>query len=351
MFQPIQLKNNRIYIIDQTLLPFEEKWIEIQSAEDMYEAIKNLRIRGAPALGIAGILGLWSGVCKQTSLSGKNFLELLNQTGDYLKSARPTAVNLFWAIDRGIQCLYKNTTHSPKEMADKLLKEALDIWEEDIQTCRLIGEHGNSIIEPGNTILTHCNAGALATGAYGTALSVIYTAHRSGKNIHVFVDETRPLLQGGRLTTWELLKNNVPCTLICDNMAAHTIKTRNVNLIITGADRIALNGDTANKIGTYNLGIIARYHNIPLYIAAPLSTFDENTSSGESITIEQRDPGEIRQIYGKPCAPSSVPVYNPAFDIIPHSLVTGYITEEGIYCASKIPGLLQKKLQKEQKNV
>jgi len=340
MFQPLRFQENKLHIIDQTRLPFEEKWLHIKNAREMYQAIKKLQIRGAPALGIAGIFGLWLGVKDEINCSANTFLKKVQETGDFLKTARPTAVNLFWAIDRGISVLKRGKSMNSRELAHLLLQEATHLWREDIETCRRIGEHGQTLIEEESNILTHCNAGALATGAYGTALSVIYFAQQKGKRVHVYVDETRPLLQGARLTTWELQRNNIPCTLICDNMAAYTVKQKNIGCIITGADRIALNGDTANKIGTYNLALIARHHDIPFYIAAPLSTFDSSTPNGKGIVIEERPAEEVRNFHNTPSAPPDIPVFNPAFDVTPAELITAYITEKGIHSPHTIKGLL-----------
>ncbi len=340
MIQPIFTRGKRIYIIDQTLLPTEFKEREITSIKEMWEAIKKLRIRGAPAIGIAAAFGLYLGIKDvNENQSIEHFKKKLKKCAEYLKTSRPTAVNLFWAINRIVNKFSEKNIVDIKKAKEFIFSEAVNIQKEDIETCKKIGENGSYLIKDGDIILTHCNAGALATGAYGTALSVLYRSAEKGIKFKVYADETRPLLQGARLTTWELMQANIDVTLITDNMAAHTIKEKGITKIIIGADRIVSNGDAANKIGSYNLGIIAKYHAIPLYIAAPLSTFDFSIKSGSEIPIEERDPEEVRKIANTYIAPKDVKVYNPAFDVIPADLITAFITEIGIFKPSEISEL------------
>lgn len=320
-----------VRLIDQTRLPTEEAYKDCRTVEEVWEAIKMLRVRGAPAIGIAAAMGVVVGLQKLENASSDGFYARLKEVSDYLRTSRPTAVNLFWALDRmekhveGLGDKYK-----PAELHRMLLEEALVIEEEDRQTCYAIGCHGASLIRDNQGVLTHCNAGALATADYGTALAVFFAASEQGRTFQVFADETRPLLQGARLTTWELQKRGVDVTLICDNMAAQVMKEGRINLVITGADRIAANGDAANKIGTYGVALLANAHNIPFYVAAPSNTFDLSLPSGEVIPIEQRDSKEITHGFGKQTAPEGVKVYNPAFDVTPAKLIAGIITEKGI---------------------
>jgi len=318
-------------MIDQTLLPNEYRRITVRDVETLWQAIKTLQVRGAPAIGIAAAYGVMLGL--QNSPPTATIEELQNQvrkTCDYLASSRPTAVNLFWALDRMKQTAQQSKTASPEEWRARLLAEARAIRDEDAAMCRAIGKNGVGLIQDGMSVLTHCNAGGLATADYGTALAVMFTAHEQGKKFHVYADETRPLLQGARLTTWELMQRGIAVTLICDNMAGHLMSLGKVNLIITGADRIAANGDAANKIGTYGLAVLAQAHKIPFYIAAPSSTFDLSIPDGKSIPIEQRAADEITQPWGHRIAPAGVCVYNPAFDVTPRKYITGIITERGL---------------------
>lgn len=314
-----------VRLIDQTALPTRLEYRDCRTVEEVWEAIKTLRVRGAPAIGVAAAMGVVVGMQRDPSL------QQLRQVCDYLATSRPTAVNLFWALDR----MRKSGEELFKQQAtagilDGLLKEALAIEEEDRRTCRAIGQVGASLIRDGMGVLTHCNAGGLATADYGTALAVMFAAHESGRRFHVFADETRPLLQGARLTAWELSQRGIEVTLLCDNMAAQVMKERRIQAVIVGADRIAANGDTANKIGTYGVAILARAHGIPFYVAAPVSTFDLTLPAGDRIPIEQRDPSEVTHGFGKQTAPDGVRVYNPAFDVTPHQLITGIITERGM---------------------
>ena len=316
-------------LIDQTLLPTQVAYRDCRTVEDVWEAIRTLRVRGAPAIGVTAAMGVVVGVQMQGESAG--YVRRLKDVADYLRTSRPTAVNLFWAIERlekKVQPMLERS--APAELTRVLLDEALAIEAEDRQMCRAIGRIGADLVKQGQGILTHCNAGGLATAEYGTALAVMYTAHEQGKNFQVFADETRPLLQGARLTAWELQQAGIDVTLICDNMAAQVMREGKIQLVVVGADRIAINGDTANKIGTYGVAILARAHGIPFYVAAPSSTFDFHIKDGSEIPIEQRDPREITEGLGKVIAPAGIRVYNPAFDVTPADLITGIITEKGL---------------------
>jgi len=319
-------------LIDQTRLPGELTYIECRDPEAVWQAIRRLAVRGAPAIGIAAAYGVCLGMQQADRSDPAAFFERLQKVTDYLATSRPTAVNLFWAIKRMIQrALDLQQAGCPLEkIAEELMAEAREIEEEDRQMCREIGRLGAALIESDSGVLTHCNAGGLATADYGTALAVIYAAVESGKSIHVFADETRPLLQGARLTTWELQQRGVPCTLICDSMAAAVMQQGKVAAVVTGADRIAANGDAANKIGTYGVALAAAAHRIPFYVAAPSSTFDLSIASGAEIPIELRDAAEVTNGFGPRIAPEGVDVYNPAFDVTPAPLITAIITERGI---------------------
>jgi methylthioribose-1-phosphate isomerase len=318
-------------LIDQTLLPVELAWLDCRDAQTVFAAIRRLQVRGAPAIGIAAAYGVCLGLQTATGHSEADFFGRLGEVSQYLATSRPTAVNLFWAIDR-MQRLGESLRGqaSPGQILERLLDEARAIHEEDRQMCRAIGRHGARLLAANSGVLTHCNAGGLATADYGTALAVIFAAHESGKQIRVFVDETRPLLQGSRLTAWELVQHGVPATLICDSMAAQVMREGRVQAVVTGADRIAANGDSANKIGTYSVAVLAAAHDIPFYIAAPTSTFDLSLASGESIPIEQRAAEEITTGFGRRTAPEGIDVYNPAFDVTPARLIRGIICERGI---------------------
>lgn len=317
-----------LQLIDQTVLPGEIRLIECRDPETVWEAIKMLRVRGAPAIGIAAAYGV---VLSQRGLDAADSRspgEAALAVADYLATSRPTAVNLFWALDR-MRRLVK-THGQAAELAPALLAEAVDIHNEDRKMCHAIGAHGAKLIPDGATLITHCNAGGLATAEYGTALSVMFTCQDQGKQLHVYADETRPLWQGARLTAWELQQRNIPTTVICDSMAAHVMQTRQVDAVITGADRITARGDAANKIGTYGLAVSAKYHNVPFYVAAPSSTFDMEMLDGGEIPIEQRAHAEVIAPYGQEIAPVGIDVYNPAFDVTPAELITALITERGI---------------------
>lgn len=328
---PIEWKNGRIRIIDQTRLPVELKYEDCRSVSDVWEAIKKLKVRGAPLIGIAGALGFLLGMQKAKAKNSQTLLQEAARLNSYLVSARPTAVNLFWALNR-MQGIVSMNKFEAKEKILKLLKAEVDeIIREDIQMCFEMSEFGSRLIRSGDSLLTVCNAGGLATSGYGTALGVFYRAKQEGKAIKVYSCETRPLLQGARLTTWELKQNGIDVTLICDNMAADLMRRGKIDGVFVGADRIAANGDFANKIGTYSLAVAAFYHKIPFYCVAPFSTFDLSLSCGSRIPIEERDKSEVTSLYFKrPIAPEGISVFNPSFDMTPAALITGIITEKGI---------------------
>ncbi len=328
--------DGQLFLIDQTRLPGELVEIECHNVEQVWQAIKRLAVRGAPAIGIAAAYGVVLGAGVQLRQTGWLTDEAVATICDHLATSRPTAVNLFWALDRmrakNAEAFASQETAapSPQQILAALLDEAIAIHEEDREMCHAIGRHGVPLLQGVQGVLTHCNAGGLATAEYGTALSVFFTAQDQGQELHVYVDETRPLLQGARLTAWELMQRGIRATLICDSMAAQVMREGRVQAVITGADRIAANGDSANKIGTYGLAILARFHGIPFYIAAPSSTFDLNIETGQAIPIEQRDPKEITEGFGRRTAPANVDVYNPAFDVTPANLIAGIITERGV---------------------
>lgn len=326
----IEWKDGKIRLIDQTLLPNELKYIDCENIEEVWQAIKVLKVRGAPAIGIAGALGTVIGIWNTDAKNYEQFNDQLQKVTSYLATSRPTAVNLFWALDRMKAVASANKDKDIPTLKEILLAEAQKIIDEDKAICRAIGRYGSDLIRDGDTILTHCNAGGLATADYGTALAVMFTAHEQGKRIKVFADETRPLLQGARLTAWELMQAGIDVTLICDNMAGQVMKEGKINCVIVGADRISANGDTANKIGTYSVAVLAKEHKIPFYVAAPTSTFDMNLPNGDLIPIEQRQPEEITEGFGMRTAPKGVKAYNPAFDVTPSRLIDAIITEKGV---------------------
>ncbi len=317
-------------LIDQTLLPVEFSEIECRNVETVWEAIKTLRVRGAPAIGIAAAYGVCIGLQTVAGRDETALFKRLDEVTDYLAGSRPTAVNLFWALDRMKARATELRGRAPVAVAEALLAEARAIHEEDRRTCRAIGRHGAELLSDGQGVLTHCNAGGLATAEYGTALAVLFAAAESGKKLHVYVDETRPLLQGARLTTWELQQRGIEVTLICDSAAAQVMREGRVQAVITGADRIAANGDAANKIGTYGLALLAAAHDIPFYVAVPVSTFDRSIATGEEIPIEQRDGREVTHGFGRQTAPDGIDVYNPAFDVTPARLIDAVICEHGV---------------------
>ncbi len=320
--------DGRIEMIDQTLLPGEVKVIACRDVETLWEAIKNLRVRGAPAIGVAAAMGVVLGT--RDAKTPQAFFENLSKVCDELASSRPTAVNLFWALER-MRRKAESLRGSPVEaLQAAMLAEAKLVRDEDAEICRAIGRAGEKLIPEGGRVLTHCNAGGLATAEYGTALAPMYAAKECGRRFTVYADETRPLLQGSRLTAWELFHAGIDVVVICDNMAGSLMRDHAVDLVVTGADRIAANGDTANKIGTYSLAVLARAHEIPFYVAAPRSTFDLSIPDGSGIPIEERSADEIRKGFGPLTAPEGVRCYNPAFDVTPAKLIRGIITEQGI---------------------
>lgn len=337
----LEWMGDSLKILDQTCLPVKESYRIATTYEEVAEAIIRMEVRGAPAIGAAAAYGYALGAMQYTGeLEGlHSHMEIVKNR---LAETRPTAVNLFWALRRMEDRL--RDQHEVKDLSEirqALIKEAESIAEDDRRVNRLIGEQGNSVVPEQANILTHCNAGALATVEYGTALGVIRAAHHIGKKVHVYAGETRPFLQGARLTAFELMNDNIPVTLIADNMAGFLMQQGKIDLVIVGADRIAANGDTANKIGTYSLAVLAQAHGIPFYIAAPTSTIDLKVPSGQDIPIEERSPKEIKEVFGVQVAPAEVPVYNPAFDVTPSKLITGIITEKGIVTSPYSVNLLK----------
>ncbi len=322
--------NGYLRLLDQTALPCETRFVDCHVPSEVYAAIQRLCVRGAPAIGVAAAYGVLTGLRDLESVDRARMVHQIDSVCNYLAESRPTAVNLFWALDRIRNLSARFPQAAADELRARILDEAREIEEEDRRMCEAMGAYGAELIQPGDGILTHCNTGALATAGEGTALAIIFAAHRQGKQIHVFADETRPLLQGARLTAWELMQRNVPATLICDSMAGWVMREGRVQAVITGADRIAANGDAANKIGTYSLSVLARAHGIPFYIAAPSSTFDLSLETGASIPIEQRASREITEGFGKQTAPSGVETYNPAFDVTPAENITALVTEKGV---------------------
>jgi len=331
--------NKYLYIIDQRKLPEKEIILKIDKVKKVYDAIKNLKIRGAPLIGCFAAYGVVVSFIENKKMDIEKLKKKIKNDIEILKDSRPTAYNLFYALERMNKIIDNFNDEDKDELFKKLLSEAENIYNEDLNACYMIGVYGEKLIKNGTKILTHCNAGGLATSGFGTALAPIYLAKQNGKKIHVYVDETRPVLQGARLTCWELEKNKIPYTLICDNMAGYLMSKNEIDIVIVGADRIAKNGDTANKIGTYSLAVLANYHKIPFYIAAPISTFDFNIEDGSKIPIEERDENEIKKINGKYISPEKAKVFNPAFDVTPHYLITGFITEKGILKPEEIEKL------------
>lgn len=325
-----RLLPGHIRMIDQTRLPSELVYIETRSVDAVHEAIRMLRVRGAPAIGVAAAMGVLCAIHDRTFASGTELAAEVALVARYLAGTRPTAVNLFKALDR-MKAAADAEQHLPPDiLKESIARQAVAIFEEDRLMCRRIGEHGAALLKDGQTILTHCNAGSLATSEYGTALAPLYLAKEQGKTIRVYSDETRPLLQGSRLTAWELSRAGIEVTVICDNTAAQVMKEGKINAVLVGADRIAANGDTANKIGTYGVAVLAHAHNIPFYVLAPSSTFDMSLASGNEIPIEERSPEEVVCGFGKRTAPDGVKVYSPAFDVTPARLITAIISENGV---------------------
>lgn len=329
-FRTIEWRDNKVVMLDQTKLPGEEVYNEYSDFKSVAEAIRGMVIRGAPAIGVAAAMGIALGAREIIADTHESFFQQLSNICDVMAATRPTAVNLFWAIERMKRVAEASRDRDLNGIREILRLEAIAVEEEDLRICRSIGANGAAIIREGSTVLTHCNAGGLATAGYGTALGVIRAAHEQGKNIRVFADETRPWLQGARLTVWELMKDNIPVTLITDSMAGYFMKKGEISCCVVGADRIAANGDTANKIGTYSVAVLAKENKIPFYVAAPLSTFDLSLESGDAIPIEERHSREVTHLAGFSVAPTGVKVCNPAFDVTPARYITGIITEKGV---------------------
>ena len=332
IFKTIDWKEEKLILLDQRILPEREEYIEYTDYREVADAIRDMVVRGAPAIGVTAAFGATLGAYQIKTGDIKRFLTEFENVCKTLAESRPTAVNLFWALDRMKKTAQKYNTKTVATIKEKLTEESVTILEEDLAINKAMGENGSALIDAGDTILTHCNAGALATaGDYGTALGVIKAAHLAGKNIDVIADETRPWLQGARLTSWELAKENIPVKLICDNMAGALMNKGLIDKVVVGSDRIAGNGDIANKIGTYTVAVLAARHKIPFYVAAPMSTIDFSLDSGDKIPIEERSPNEVTNIMGKlKIAPEGVDAFNPAFDVTPNDLVSAIITEKGI---------------------
>ncbi len=325
----IEWKNDHVIMIDQRKLPHEEVYVKLYTYEEVAQAIETMVIRGAPAIGVAAAMGVALGVQKSKTIDSQEFLTLYGR----LYQTRPTAINLKWALERMKKCFEKALDHDQplSHIKQKLEAEALDIYTEDIETNQKMGANGKQFIKNNSKIMTYCNTGTLATAGYGTALGVIRAAHEEGKKFLVYVCETRPFLQGLRLTSWELYKENIPQKVISDNMAGSLMAKKEVDAIFVGADRVAKNGDVANKIGTYSLAVLAKYHGVPFYVVAPTSTIDLQCPTGKEIPIEERNPKEVTHFGGKPVGLEDVPVYNPSFDVTPHELITAIITEKGVF--------------------
>ena len=332
MIPTVEWKNGAVRLLDQSRLPEHVKFLNCRDYKTVASAIRELKVRGAPAIGVTAAMGVALGAQRVKATSYDAFARAVGRICDELAATRPTAVNLFWAIERMKKKLAELRAKPVAEIKRALIEESQKILDEDIAMNRAMGKHGAALVQSGQTILTHCNAGALATAGYGTALGVIRAAWEEGKKIRVLADETRPVLQGARLTAWELMQDRIPVTLITDNMAGSLMKQGKIQLCIVGADRIAANGDVANKIGTYSVAVLARAHNIPFYVAAPHSTIDLATPSGDKIPIEQRNPKEVTALHGGPViAPTGAEVLNPAFDVTPAHLITAIITERGVF--------------------
>jgi len=336
MVETIQWVDGAVVMIDQTRLPLEEVYVTCRTYEEVAASIRDMIIRGAPAIGVAAAMGVALGALGASGADLDGQMETVCRT---LAATRPTAVNLFWAIDR-MRRLYGSLAGRPlEEIRGLLVAEALRVREEDIAICRAIGRHGAALVPDGKTVLTHCNAGALATAGYGTALGVIRAAVEAGKHVDVFADETRPFLQGARLTVWELQQDGIPVTLITDNMAGHFLKSGRIGCVVVGADRIAANGDVANKVGTYSVAVLAKENGVPFYVAAPISTLDLTLASGDRIPIEQRAAAEVTHIAGHLVAPEGTAVENPAFDVTPSRYVAAIVTERGVARAPYLDSL------------
>ncbi|NCJ06960.1 S-methyl-5-thioribose-1-phosphate isomerase [Synechococcales cyanobacterium C] len=340
---PVVWSVDHVQLIDQTRLPLEFSVVEIRRSDDMALAIKTMIVRGAPAIGVAAAYGMYLGAQEIQTDDRDTFWEALEQVAERLQATRPTAVNLFWAISRMLKVAQQSAGTVP-EIRAQLLDTAQRIAEEDLQTCEAIGQHGLSVLPEAPEklrLLTHCNAGALATAGYGTALGVVRSAWSAGRLARVYVDETRPRLQGAKLTSWECVHEGIPVTLITDNMAAHCMQRGLIDVVVVGADRIAANGDAANKIGTYSVALCAQAHGIPFYVAAPLSTIDFSLADGSGIPIEERDPEEIYQVGETRLCPPGVEFYNPAFDVTPAALIAGIVTEHGVFAPQDLDAKLR----------
>jgi methylthioribose-1-phosphate isomerase len=327
---PPRLVPGHVRLIDQTRLPLETAFLDTADVREVWTAIKTLQVRGAPAIGVAAAMAVAAAAQHAAAAPTEELLRAVDAAAAYLATSRPTAVNLFWALDRMKQTAHRNAHRPAAALAEILAAEAVRIRDEDAAMCRAIGEHGAALLKDGDTVLTHCNAGGLATAEFGTALAPIYVAAGQGKRVRVFADETRPLLQGARLTAWELMQAGIDVTLICDNMAALVMKEGRISAVMVGADRIAANGDTANKIGTYGVAVLAHAHGIPFYVLAPSSTFDLKTPTGAGIPIEERASEEVTEGFGRRTAPAGVKVYSPAFDVTPAPLIAAIVCEKGI---------------------
>jgi methylthioribose-1-phosphate isomerase len=332
MLPTIEWRDGAVVMVDQRKLPSEEVYVECRSAPEVAKAIKTMVIRGAPAIGVAAAMGLALGVETSKATGTQKLAAEFYKLCELMAGTRPTAVNLFWAIDRMKLSFAAGVTagESVDQIKARLIAEARAIHDEDVASCRAIGEHGAEVVPDGSHVLTHCNAGALATAGYGTALGVIRGAIERGKKVAVFADETRPFLQGARLTAWELVKDGIDTTVITESMAAPLMRDGRIDLVVVGADRIAANGDTANKVGTYTVALVAREHNVPFYVAAPVSTIDLETPEGRQIPIEERPAREVTHVKAIRLAPEGAKIFNPAFDVTPHTLIAGIITERGI---------------------
>ncbi len=341
MLPTIARDNDAVVMIDQRKLPCQEIYVRCHTAPEVARAIKTMVIRGAPAIGVAAALGIALGMRRSSATGTQKFAAEFYKTCELMAGTRPTAVNLFWAIDRMKRSFAAGASagESVDQLKDRLDGEADAIHDEDVASCRAMGAFGARVVPEDARILTHCNAGALATAGYGTALGVIRGAVEAGKRVAVFADETRPFLQGARLTAWELVRDGIPTTVITDNMSGALMRQGKVNFVVVGADRIAANGDTANKIGTYSVAVLAREHGIPFYVAAPLSTIDLDMPDGSNIPIEERNAREVTHVGSSQLAPDGAQVWNPAFDVTPHQLITGIITERGIFRAPYVESL------------
>jgi methylthioribose-1-phosphate isomerase len=330
IIKTIEWKNDKVIMLDQRKLPTEEVYNTYEDYVEVANAIKSMVIRGAPAIGVAAAMGVALGALGIGVDNFEEYYQRIESICERLGATRPTAVNLFWALERMKKCAQANHSLPPRDITQKLKEEALAIYREDIEACMRMGKYGEPFLADNMNVLTHCNAGALATAGYGTALGVIYTAQEAGKRLHVYADETRPFLQGSRLTAWELQKHGIAVTVITDNMAGYLMSLGKIDAVIVGADRIAANGDTANKIGTYSVAVLAERHNIPFYVAAPVSTIDPEIPDGTHIPIEERDHTEVTTIGTEQIAPDFVEVFNPAFDVTPADLITAIITDRGV---------------------